>query len=172
MTAARTTSARRPVSLARRALVALTLGAGMTLTSVAATAPAASAAAPAASAAVAAPTHASQVAVNTAMAQRGKPYAWAGSGPNSFDCSGLTQYAFKAAGITLPRTSKAQATVGTPVAKANLQPGDLVFFYSPISHVGIYIGNGQMVHAPTSGSVVKTVSVDAMGQFAGARRVA
>jgi cell wall-associated NlpC family hydrolase len=165
MTAARTTSARRPLSFARRALVALTLGAGLTLTSVAATAPAASAA-------VTAPTHAAQVAVNTAMAQQGKPYAWGGSGPNSFDCSGLTQFAFKAAGITLPRTTKAQATVGTPVAKANLQPGDLVFFYSPISHVGIYIGNGQMVHAPTSGSVVKTVSVDAMGSFAGARRLA
>jgi cell wall-associated NlpC family hydrolase len=165
MTAARTTSARRSLSFTRRALVALTLGAGMTLTSVAATAPAASAA-------VTAPTQAAQVAVNTAMAQQGKPYAWAGSGPNSFDCSGLTQFAFKAAGITLPRTSKAQATVGTPVAKANLQPGDLVFFYSPISHVGIYIGNGQMVHAPTSGSVVKTVSVDAMGKFSGARRVA
>jgi cell wall-associated NlpC family hydrolase len=165
MTAARTTSARHPLSFARRALVALTLGAGLTLTSVAATAPAASAA-------VTAPTHAAQVAVNTAMAQQGKPYAWGGSGPNSFDCSGLTQFAFKAAGITLPRTTKAQATVGTPVAKANLQPGDLVFFYSPISHVGIYIGNGQMVHAPTSGSVVKTVSVDAMGSFAGARRLA
>jgi cell wall-associated NlpC family hydrolase len=164
MTAARTSSV-RPFRFARRALVALTLGAGLTFTSVAATAPAASAA-------VSAPTQAAQVAVNTAMAQQGKPYAWAGSGPNSFDCSGLTQFAYKAAGITLPRTSKAQATVGTPVAKANLQPGDLVFFYSPISHVGIYIGNGQMVHAPTSGSVVKTVSVDAMGLFSGARRVA
>ena len=165
MTAARTTSARRSPSFARRALVALTLGAGLTFTSVAATAPAASAAVPA-------QTQAAQAAVNTAMAQQGKPYAWGGSGPNSFDCSGLTQFAFKAAGITLPRTTSAQATVGTPVARANLQPGDLVFFYSPISHVGIYIGNGQMVHAPTSGSVVKTVSVDAMGLFAGARRVA
>jgi cell wall-associated NlpC family hydrolase len=165
MTAARTTSSRRPLNFARRALVALTLGAGMTLTSVAAIAPAASAS-------VTAPTHAAQVAVNTAMAQQGKPYVWGGSGPNSFDCSGLTQFAFKAAGIALPRTTKTQATAGTPVAKANLQPGDLVFFYSPISHVGIYIGNGQMVHAPTSGSVVKTVSVDAMGKFSGARRVA
>jgi cell wall-associated NlpC family hydrolase len=164
MTAARTSSA-RPFRFARRTLVALTLGAGLTFTSVAVTAPAASAA-------VTAPTQAAQVAVNTAMAQQGKPYAWAGSGPNSFDCSGLTQFAYKAAGITLPRTSKAQAAVGTLVAKANLQPGDLVFFYSPISHVGIYIGNGQMVHAPTSGSVVKTVSVDAMGKFSGARRVA
>jgi cell wall-associated NlpC family hydrolase len=171
MTAARTSSARSTFGLARRALVALTLGAGLTLTSVAVTAPAASAA-PTASAAVAAPSHAAKVAVNTALAQQGKPYAWGGSGPSSFDCSGLTSYAYKAAGINLPRTSKAQATVGAPVSRNALQPGDLVFFYSPISHVGIYIGGGKMVHAPTSGSVVKTVSVDAMGQFAGARRLA
>jgi cell wall-associated NlpC family hydrolase len=165
MTAARTTTSRRPLSFARRALVALTLGAGMTLTSVAAIAPAASAS-------VTAPTHAAQVAVNTAMAQQGKPYVWGGSGPNSFDCSGLTQFAYRAAGIALPHSSKAQSTMGTPIARANLQPGDLVFFYSPISHVGIYIGNGQMVHAPTSGDVVKVTNVDAMGGFAGARRLA
>jgi cell wall-associated NlpC family hydrolase len=171
MTAARTSSTRPSFGLARRALVALTLGAGMTLTSVVATAPAASAAS-VASAAVTAPTHAAKVALNTALAQQGKPYAWGGSGPNSFDCSGLTSFAYKAAGIKLPRTSKAQAAVGTPVARNALKPGDLVFFYSPVSHVGIYIGGGKMVHAPTSGSVVKTVSVDAMGHFAGARRLA
>jgi cell wall-associated NlpC family hydrolase len=168
MTAARTSSTRPSLGLGRRALVALTLGAGMTLTSVVATAPAASAA----SAAVTAPTHAAKVALDTALAQQGKPYAWGGSGPNSFDCSGLTTFAYRAAGIALPRTSKAQSAVGAPVSRNALQPGDLVFFYSPVSHVGIYIGGGQMVHAPSSGSVVKTVSVDAMGQFAGARRLA
>jgi cell wall-associated NlpC family hydrolase len=174
MTAARTASARRSPAFARRALVALTLGAGLTFASVAATAPAASAAvtAPAQAAQVAAPTQAAQVAVDTALAQQGKPYVWAGSGPSGFDCSGLTQFAYKAAGITLPRTSKAQATVGTPVARAALQPGDLVFFYSPISHVGIYIGNGQMVNAPSSGQVVKVSNVDSFGNFAGARRLA
>jgi cell wall-associated NlpC family hydrolase len=171
MTAARMTSARRSFSFARRTAVTLAVGAGVVLTPLPALAnapaPTAVAAAPAA-----ASTHAAQVAINTALAQRGKPYVWAGSGPNSFDCSGLTSFAYKAAGINLPRTSKAQATVGTPVARAALKPGDLVFFYSPISHVGIYIGNGQMVHAPTSGDVVKVTNVSAMGHFAGARRLA
>jgi cell wall-associated NlpC family hydrolase len=171
MTAARMTSARRSFTFARRTAVTLAVGAGVVLTPLPALAnapaPTAVAAAPAA-----ASTHAAQVAIDTALAQRGKPYVWAGSGPNSFDCSGLTSFAYKAAGINLPRTSKAQATVGTPVARAALKPGDLVFFYSPISHVGIYIGNGQMVHAPTSGDVVKVTNVNAMGHFAGARRLA
>ncbi|MGY1651309.1 C40 family peptidase [Geodermatophilus sp. SYSU D01119] len=109
--------------------------------------------------------------VATAMAQRGKPYVWAAGGPGSFDCSGLTQYAFRAAGISLPHSSRMQSQMGTAVSRANLQPGDLVFFYSPVSHVGIYIGNGQMVHAPTSGDVVKVASVDSMGGYAGARRI-
>ncbi|MGY1833286.1 C40 family peptidase [Geodermatophilus sp. SYSU D01180] len=122
----------------------------------------------------AAPAPASGVAgtvVSTAMAQRGDPYVWAAAGPDAFDCSGLTQYAFKAAGISLPHSSRMQSTMGTAVSRANLQPGDLVFFYSPVSHVGIYIGNGQMVHAPTSGDVVKVASIDAMGGYAGARRI-
>ncbi len=105
------------------------------------------------------------------MAQRGKPYVWAASGPGSFDCSGLTQYAFKAAGISLPHSSRMQSQMGTAVSRANLQPGDLVFFYSPVSHVGIYIGDNQMVHAPTSGDVVKVASIDVMGGYAGARRI-
>src|SRR5688572_32387800 len=122
MTAARTASARRSPAFARRALVALTLGAGLTFTSVAVTAPAASAA-------VTAPTHAAQVAVDTALAQQGTPYVWAGAGPGGFDCSGLTQFAFKAAGIALPHSSRMQSTMGTPIGRADLQPGDLVFFY-------------------------------------------
>ncbi|MGY1609052.1 C40 family peptidase [Geodermatophilus sp. SYSU D00700] len=109
--------------------------------------------------------------VATAMAQRGDPYVWAAAGPDSFDCSGLTQYAFKAAGISLPHSSRMQSQMGTAVSRADLQPGDLVFFYSPVSHVGIYIGNGQMVHAPTSGDVVKVAGVDSMGGYAGARRI-
>ncbi|NEM06789.1 C40 family peptidase [Geodermatophilus normandii] len=109
--------------------------------------------------------------VATAMAQRGKPYVWAAGGPGSFDCSGLTQYAFRAAGISLPHSSRMQSQMGTAVSRANLQPGDLVFFYSPVSHVGIYIGNGQMVHAPTSGDVVKVGTIDSMGGYAGARRL-
>ncbi|MGY1771491.1 C40 family peptidase [Blastococcus sp. SYSU D00813] len=115
---------------------------------------------------------AAQIAVDTAMAQRGDPYVWAAGGPNAFDCSGLTQFAFRAAGISLPHSSRMQSQMGQAVSRADLRPGDLVFFYSPVSHVGIYIGNGQMVHAPTSGDVVKVASVDSMGGYAGARRLA
>jgi cell wall-associated NlpC family hydrolase len=102
-----------------------------------------------------APGPAAQTAIDAALSQLGKPYVWGGTGPNGFDCSGLTQWAYAKAGITLPRVAAAQAGYGTPVSRSQLQPGDLVFFYSPISHVGIYLGNGQMVHAPTSGDVVK-----------------
>ena len=128
--------------------------------------------APAPSGPVVASSDAAQVAVDTAMAQRGKPYVWAASGPDSFDCSGLTAYAYRAAGISLPHSSALQSTMGKAVSRADLQPGDLVFFYSPVSHVGIYIGNGQMVHAPTSGDVVKVASLDAIGSFVGGRRIA
>jgi peptidoglycan DL-endopeptidase CwlO len=115
---------------------------------------------------------AAQTAVSTAMAQIGDPYVWGAGGPNAFDCSGLTQYAYAAAGINLPHSSRMQSTMGVPVSRAALQPGDLLFFYSPVSHVGMYIGNGQMVHASTSGVPVKTASIDSMGSFSGARRIA
>ncbi|MEV6562674.1 NlpC/P60 family protein [Nocardia sp. NPDC051756] len=81
----------------------------------------------------------------------GDPYVWGATGPNQFDCSGLVQWAFKQVGKNVPRTSSAQATYGTPVSKDELQPGDVVFFYSDISHVGIYAGNGLMLHASTFG---------------------
>jgi cell wall-associated NlpC family hydrolase len=119
---------------------------------------------------VVADSGAAQTAIDAAMAQRGKPYVWAAGGPNSFDCSGLTAYAFRAAGISLPHSSRMQSQMGQPVSRDQLQPGDLVFFYSPVSHVGIYIGNGQMVHAPTSGDVVKVAPL--MSGFSGARRLA
>jgi cell wall-associated NlpC family hydrolase len=126
--------------------------------------------APAPSGPVVAGSEAAQIAIDTAMAQRGKPYVWAGSGPASFDCSGLTAFAFKAAGVNLPHSSRQQSQMGQAVSREQLQPGDLVFFYSPVSHVGIYIGNGQMVHAPTSGDVVKVAPL--MSGFSGARRIA
>jgi len=129
-------------------------------------------AAPAPSGPVVASSDAAQVAIDTAMAQRGKPYVWAASGPGSFDCSGLTAFAYHAAGIDLPHSSALQSTMGKAVGRADLQPGDLVFFYSPVSHVGIYIGNGQMVHAPTTGDVVKVASLDSVGSFVGGRRIA
>ena len=167
MTTMHTAPARRTT---RGALVALLTGAGLVLTPLAAQASAPDTAAVAAAPA-AASSAAAQVAVDTALAQLGDPYVWAGAGPNSFDCSGLTQYAYKAAGISLPHSSNLQSTMGTYVAKADLQPGDLVFFYSPVSHVGMYIGNGQMVHAPTSGDVVKVVNIDYMGQITAMRRI-
>jgi cell wall-associated NlpC family hydrolase len=120
---------------------------------------------------VAAPSGAAQIAVNTALAQVGDPYVWGAGGPNAFDCSGLTQYAFSAAGMSLPHSSSSQSRMGTPVSRDQLQPGDLVFFYSPVSHVGMYIGNGQMVHASTSGTPVQVASLDSMGSYNSARRI-
>jgi cell wall-associated NlpC family hydrolase len=110
--------------------------------------------------------------VSTALAQVGKPYVWGAAGPGSFDCSGLTQYAYRAAGVSLPHSSSMQAGMGTPVSRSALQPGDLVFFYSPVSHVGMYIGNGQMVHASTAGEPVKVVALDSMPGYNSARRIA
>jgi cell wall-associated NlpC family hydrolase len=95
------------------------------------------------------------VAVQAAYAQLGKPYEWGASGPNSFDCSGLTMWAWGKAGVSLPHSSQAQYSGGRHVSRGDLQPGDLVFFGSPIHHVGIYIGGGRMISAPHSGDVVK-----------------
>jgi cell wall-associated NlpC family hydrolase len=106
------------------------------------------------------PSATTSIAIKTALSKVGSPYVYGAAGPNSFDCSGLTSFAYRAAGIELPRTSRDQATVGTPVSRSALKPGDLVFFYSPISHVGLYIGGGKMVHAPISGESVTVVSVD------------
>ena len=158
----------------RRAAVVLLAGAGVALSPLPAQATAVGgpSTAPVAAAPAPAPTAAAQVAVDTALAQQGKPYVWGGAGPDSFDCSGLTQYAYAAAGITLPHSSNMQSTLGAPVAYADLQPGDLVFFYSPVSHVGMYIGNGQMVHAGTSGDVVKVIDLAYMPDFNSARRIA
>ncbi|MGX5653933.1 C40 family peptidase [Geodermatophilus nigrescens] len=125
----------------------------------------------AAVAAAAAPGPAAATAVQTALGQIGDPYVWGASGPDGFDCSGLTQYAYAAAGISLPHSSKAQSTMGTPVSRSELLPGDIVYFYSPVSHVGIYIGDGKMVHARTFGQPVAVTSVDQAG-YRGAVRVA
>ncbi|MCF6744990.1 NlpC/P60 family protein [Blastococcus sp. KM273128] len=115
------------------------------------------------------PGSASATAIETALAQVGDPYVWGASGPDGFDCSGLTSYAYAAAGVSLPRASRSQATVGRQVSRAELQPGDLVFFYDPISHVGLYIGNGQMVHARTFGQPVAVTTVDQAGYRFGRR---
>jgi cell wall-associated NlpC family hydrolase len=117
-----------------------------------------------------APSAAAGVAVKTALAQVGDPYVSGAAGPDRFDCSGLSMYAYAAAGVTLPHSSRAQSTMGTPVARNALEPGDLVFYYSPVSHVGIYVGGGMMVHAPVPGQDVVVTSVDKPG-YVGARRV-
>ncbi|MER6286354.1 C40 family peptidase [Streptomyces sviceus] len=94
-----------------------------------------------------------------ARAQIGKPYVWGATGPDSYDCSGLTQAAWKAAGVDLPRVTYDQVNAGTTVSLADAQPGDLVFFYDDISHVGLYIGNGMMIHAPKPGAYVREESI-------------
>ncbi|WP_235737492.1 C40 family peptidase [Nocardioides alcanivorans] len=97
--------------------------------------------------------------VKFALAQLGDSYVYGAAGPNAWDCSGLTMVAWAQAGVSLPHSSAAQKGYGTPVSSDSLQPGDLVFYYSPISHVGIYIGNGQIVHAanPSTGVVISGV---------------
>jgi cell wall-associated NlpC family hydrolase len=93
-------------------------------------------------------------AVNYALAQVGDAYVYGAAGPSAFDCSGLTMMAWAQAGVGLPHSSGAQQGSGTPVSSDNLQPGDLVFYYSPVSHVGMYIGGGQIVHAANPGTGV------------------
>ena len=116
--------------------------------------------------------------LKVAREQLGKPYVYGSTGPNSFDCSGLSYYSFKnGAGITLPRTSRDQATAGRYVSKSDLKPGDLIFFNtsgSGISHLGIYIGNNEMIHAPRSGKnveITKTTSSYWTSRYVTARRI-
>ncbi|MDT4903104.1 MAG: peptidoglycan DL-endopeptidase CwlO [Pseudonocardiales bacterium] len=116
---------------------------------------------------------AAQKAVDFALAQVGKPYVWAAAGPDSFDCSGLTMAAWAAAGVQLPHLSSAQYNYGTHVGYDQLQPGDLVFLYSDLSHVEIYIGNGLAVSAPQPGENVKIIlEANYRADFYGATRLA
>ncbi len=100
-----------------------------------------------------------QAAVNYALAQLGKPYQYGASGPDSFDCSGLTMEAWAAAGVGLPHSAAGQWDDTVRVSYAQLQPGDLVFFYQPVDHVGIYVGNGTMIDAPHTGANVEYDSI-------------
>lgn len=118
-----------------------------------------------------APNSRAAEAVAFAYTALGKPYVWGATGPSSFDCSGLTQAAYRSAGVSLPRTTYTQINAGRRVSRSELAPGDLVFFYSGITHVGLYIGNGQMIHAPRPGAPVRIAPIDQM-PFAGATRVA
>ncbi|HET8916353.1 MAG TPA: NlpC/P60 family protein, partial [Propionibacteriaceae bacterium] len=104
-----------------------------------------------------------------AKSQLGEPYARSGAGPSSWDCSGLTMMAWGSVGVSLPHSSRQQFSRGQSVAKSDLQLGDLVFFYSDIHHVGLYAGNGQVIHAPRPGKSVEYIKMSYM-PYAGARR--
>jgi peptidoglycan DL-endopeptidase CwlO len=110
--------------------------------------------------------------VGIAMRYLGVPYRWGGASPSGFDCSGLVMYVFAQIGVSLPHSSYAMFGMGTPVSISQLQPGDLVFF-SGASHMGIYIGGGQFIHAPHTGDVVKISSLSGYyaSAFAGGRRI-
>ncbi len=110
-------------------------------------------------------------ATNAALSKQGSPYVWGATGPDSFDCSGLVQWAYKQAGVSLPRSTYSQETVGSSVSQSNLAPGDLIFFNGG-EHVGIYIGNGNVVHAPTEGENVKVSPYQYVGSVSSIRRVA
>lgn len=120
---------------------------------------------------VVAPNSRAAEAVAFAYGALGKPYVWGATGPSAYDCSGLTQAAWQAAGVSLPRTTYTQINAGQRVSRSQLAPGDLVFFYSGISHVGLYVGDGKMIHAPRPGAPVRIALIDEM-PFAGATRVA
>ena len=111
-----------------------------------------------------------QAALSFAMAQLGKPYIWGGTGPSGYDCSGLMMAAWGKAGVGLPRTAAAQYAAGRPVATSDLQPGDLVFFYPGITHVGMYIGGGKFVHASNPRTGIKISTLTYQTSYQGARR--
>ena len=112
------------------------------------------------------------VAVQAALTRIGDPYVWGATGPDSFDCSGLMVWAYKQAGKTLPRSSEAQMGSGTSVDRGDLQPGDLIIYYPDAHHVGMYVGDGYVIHASTFGVPVKVVPIDQAGPYAAARRYA
>ncbi|MBL1091821.1 MULTISPECIES: C40 family peptidase [Streptomyces] len=128
-------------------------------------------AAAAAASAQQAPNARAARAVAFAYAALGKPYVWGATGPSAYDCSGLTQAAWRSGGVSLPRTTYTQINAGPRIDRSQLAPGDLVFFYTAVSHVGLYIGDGKMIHAPHPGAPVRIAPIDQM-PFAGATRPA
>jgi cell wall-associated NlpC family hydrolase len=119
-----------------------------------------------------APSARAAIAVKYALAQIGKPYVFAAAGPRAFDCSGLTMMAWKAAGVSLPHLAAAQFNMGHHIARSQLEPGDLVFFYPGIQHVAMYIGHGLVVHAPHTGDVVRIAPLSEFGgNYMGAIRL-
>ncbi|MEU2552746.1 NlpC/P60 family protein [Streptomyces sp. NPDC013313] len=102
-------------------------------------------------------------AFSAAQSKIGTPYVYGATGPSSYDCSGLTSWAYAQAGVSIPRTSEAQSGIGTRLTRSQLQVGDLVFFFNDLHHVGLYAGNGQVLHAPRTGTVVRYESMDTIG---------
>lgn len=123
------------------------------------------------------PPGAANDAMQAALSKRGSEYEWGATGPDEFDCSGLTSWAYNQAGVSIPRTSRQQYGAGKPVARNELRPGDLVFYDDgsgdpgAIHHVGMYVGDGKMVDAPTEGQVVDVRSIEGDGHYIGARRI-
>jgi peptidoglycan DL-endopeptidase CwlO len=116
-------------------------------------------------------TNVGTTALRAALTQRGKPYVWGAAGPDSYDCSGLVVWAFGQEGISLPHYTGSLWNSGMHVSRADLEPGDLVFFFADISHVGIYLGNGLMVDAPSTGQDVQVQAVF-WDEYVGAVRIA
>jgi cell wall-associated NlpC family hydrolase len=158
--AARAAAAQRAAEPTPAAPTAPTQGTTATPTTTAPLAPTQSATTPAAPANLAA---GHPEAATIAMKYLGIPYAWGGASPAGFDCSGLVMYVYAQLGILLPHYAAAQYGFGSPVSRDQLQPGDLVFF-DGLSHVGIYIGGGQLVHAPQTGDVVKIGSLSSWAE--------
>jgi cell wall-associated NlpC family hydrolase len=109
-------------------------------------------------------------ALRAALSRQGAPYIWGATGPTTFDCSGLVQWAYRQIGVAMPRVAAAQQQVGLPIAPEQAQPGDLVFFGNPAYHVGIYVGGGRFLEAPQSGDVVKVAPL--RGNISAIRRIA
>jgi len=116
-------------------------------------------------------TNVGTTALRAALTQRGKPYVWGAAGPDSYDCSGLVVWAFAQEGISLPHYTGSLWNSGMHVSRDQLEPGDLVFFFADISHVGIYLGNGLMVDAPSAGQDVQVQAVF-WSDYVGAVRIA
>jgi len=110
-----------------------------------------------------------RTALEFAYAQLGKPYEWGSTGPDSYDCSGLTGASWRAAGVSLPRTVNEQYNAGRKVARADLQPGDVIYWYNNSQHNGLYVGNGKAIHAPRTGKNIEITNLDSMPFFAATR---
>lgn len=111
-------------------------------------------------------------AVNAALSVQGSPYVFGAKGPDQFDCSGLVQWAYEQAGVEVSSSTQSQVSEGESVSESEAKPGDIVFFYDSASHNGLYIGDGQIVHAPTEGQTVTVEQMDYMGEVNDIRRVA